>query len=152
MRTKIVLVVCLISAVSLQAADVYKIIDENGRVKFTQFPPYKDAEKLKLDNSDKNQVRNDNNNSSKSSRERQDKYSDYLQSERLERKDKRIQAKKEKAERVSKCHVIRAELEDMNQGGTLYYDLDEDGERVYIDESRVEEKKKRLSDYLDKRC
>ncbi len=29
----------------------------------------------------------------------------------------------------------------MNQGGILYYDLDENGERVYIDERRMEAKK-----------
>ena len=45
MLTKLVLFVCLLYAISLQAADVYKVIDENGRVQFTQFPPYKDAEK-----------------------------------------------------------------------------------------------------------
>jgi len=43
-------------------------------------------------------------------------------------------------------------LGDMNQGGVLYYDLDENGERVYIDESRVEAKKQRLKKYLNRNC
>ena len=151
MLTKLVLFVCLLCAISLQAADVYKVIDENGRVQFTQFPPYKDAEKLKLKNSGKEPISN-NNNSSTSLHERQSKYSDYLQSERLERQEKRVKAKQEKTELASKCNSVRAELNDMNQGGILYYDLDENGERIYIDESRVEAKKNQLRTYLNKQC
>ena len=141
----------LVCAASLKAADVYKVIDENGRVQFTQFPPYKDAEKLNLKNSQKEPV-NNKENSSASLKERQSKYSEFLQSERLERKEKREQVKQEKEELASKCNSLKAELYDMNQGGVLYYDLDENGERVYIDESSVEEKKKRLGDYLDNNC
>lgn len=153
MLTKCALVICLVNAVSLQADDIYKVIDENGRVQFTQFPPYKDAEKLKLKNNTKDSVANKkNNNSNASHQERQSKYSDYLQSERLERKEKRDQAKQQKAESKSKCYSVSTDLTDMNQGGVLYYDLDENGARVYIDESRVEEKKKRLKKYLEKNC
>jgi len=151
MITKLFLVACLISAGSLQAADVYKIIDENGRVQFTQFPPYKDAEKLKLKNRETDSV-DVSKSSSASLQEKQKKYSDYLQSERLERKEKRVLVKQEKAELASKCNSVRAELSDMNQGGILYYNLDKNGERVYIDESRVEKKKNRLREYIDKKC
>jgi hypothetical protein len=151
MVTRLALVVGLVFAASLQAADVYRVIDENGRVQFTQFPPYKDAEKLKLKNNGNDPVGN-NKSSSASLKERQSKYSDYLQSERLERKEKREQAKQKNAELASKCNAVRAELNDMNQGGILYYDLDENGERIYIDESRVEAKKNRLRKYLNKKC
>ena len=150
MVIRLALIIYLMHTVSLQAADVYKVIDENGRVKFTQFPPYKDAEKLKLKNSGTDSV--NNNSSSKSLQERQERYSNYLQSERLERKEKRAQAKQEKAELASKCNSVRADLNDMNQGGILYYDLDDNGNRVYIDESRVEAKRNRLRTYLDKKC
>ncbi len=139
------------SAVGIYADDVYKIFDENGRVQFSQFPPYKGAEKVKLTSSEKNPP-SANKNSSASLQERQSKYSDYLQSERLERKEKREQAKQEKAKAISKCNSVSAELSDMNQGGILYYDLDENGKRVYIDESRVEAKKNQLRLYLDKNC
>ena len=147
-----VLVVCAVYAASLQAEDIYKVIDENGRVQFTQFPPYKDAQRLKLKNSNSARENVDNNSSDVSLQERQKKYSDYLQSERLERQEKRVQAKQEKAELASRCNSVAAELNDMNQGGVQYYDLGENGERVYIDESRIEAKKKRLHEYVEKRC
>ena len=138
------------------ATDVYRVVDENGRVYYSQIPPYKGAEKIKLKGS-KNTANqagtNAQENSSASSlQERQQKYSEYLEAERIERKEKREKLKKEKAERASNCHSVRAELDDMNQGGILYYDLDEDGNRVYIEESRVEAKKSNLRDYLKKHC
>ena len=151
MKCYVIFFAILAYSFSASATDVYRTIDENGRVKFSQFPPYKDAEKLKLKNSNKDASRNSQD-SKASLQERQRKYSDYLQSERLERKQKRDQAKQEKAELASKCHTVRADLNDMNQGGISYYDLDENGERVYIDESRVEAKKNRLRKYLEKNC
>ena len=146
-----VLILGLIFAFDLQAEDVYKIIDENGRIQFTQFPPYKGAEKLKLKGSNNDSADNLQDDS-QTLQERQQRYSDYLQSERLERKEKRMQAKQEKAALIAKCNTVRADLYDMNQGGILYYDLDENGKRVYIDESRVEAKRNRLRTFLDKQC
>lgn len=35
-------------SLNLHATDVYRIVDENGRVQFSQFPPYKGAEKIQL--------------------------------------------------------------------------------------------------------
>ena len=151
MIVRCALIFSLICASGLQAEDVYKVIDENGRIQFTQFPPYKGAEKLKLKGSNNDSADNQQDNS-QTLQERQQRYSDYLQSERLERKEKRIQAKQEKAALISKCNTVRADLFDMNQGGILYYDLDENGKRVYIDESRVEAKKNRLRTFLDKQC
>ncbi len=134
------------------ATDIYRIVDENGRVQYTQIPPYKDASKMQL----KGVTKNNNNAPSVSQQpslqERQEKYSNYLESERLERKQKREQLKQEKAELASNCFSVRADLEDMNQGGVIYYDLDENGERVYIDESRIQAKKERLTRYLNNNC
>ena len=64
MLKKCALVIWLVSAANLQADDIYKVIDENGRVQFTQFPPYKDAEELKLKNNTKGSTSNKKNNNS----------------------------------------------------------------------------------------
>lgn len=136
---------------TVTATDIYRFVDEDGRVQYSQFPPYKDAEKIHIKADHKNSHAS-NNSSQSSLRERQEKYSNYLKSERLERKQKRQQIKQEKAELAANCYSVRADLEDMQQGGVIYYDLDENGDRVYIDESRIEEKKQRLSRYLDKNC
>lgn len=135
----------------LQATDVYRTVDENGRVHFSQFPPYKDAEKVQLKGSQHLNTPTQSNDQV-NRQEQQKKYSNYLESERLERKERREKAKQEKAELKSKCHAIRADLEDIQQGGVQYYDLDENGNRVYVDENRVEAKKRRLKDYLSKNC
>lgn len=140
----------MVSHVSL-ATEVYRIIDENGRVNYSQIPPYKGAEKITLKNS-----ANDTNQSATVSgtslQERQKKYSDFLESERLERKEKREKIKQERAQLTANCYAVQADLSDMNQGGVQYYDLDENGQRVYVDESIIEAKKRRLEKYLDSNC
>ena len=50
------------------------------------------------------------------------------------------------------CHNIQAQLSDMEQGGILYYELDENGERKFVSDERVEAKKNKLRDYLKKNC
>ncbi len=144
-------IIFLLSTQLAIGTEVYRMVDENGRVVYSQIPPYKDAEKLKLKSSGAD-TNSTTSNSDLSLQERQQRYSDYLESERLERKQKRDEEKQKKAELVANCHSVRAELSDMNQGGVLYYDLDENGERVYIDESRVEAKKQRLKKYLNRNC
>ena len=148
---RLFLLMAVASTMNLYATDVYKVIDENGRVQFSQFPPYKDAEKMKLKNSG-NESSGKAQIDQQSQQERQKKYSDYLESERLERKQQRDQVKQEKAEVASRCYKVQAELADMNKGGILYYDLDEDGNRVYMDESQVQARKDRLKQYIDKNC
>ena len=145
------LLTCLILAQASLAAEVYRIVDEHGRVTYSQIPPHKDAEKIKIKGG-KSSVESTNTQSNANLQERQKKYSDYLESERLERKEKRDKAKQEKAELAANCHSVRAELNDMNQGGIIYYDLDENGERVFIDESRIDAKKQKLREYLDRNC
>lgn len=151
MNKTTILFIILSYSLPVAATNVYRIVDENGRVHYSQIPPHKDAEKVKLKGAGDSNGQSGNIDQA-TLQERQKRYSEYLESERLERKQKRDQQKQEKAKRTANCHSIRAELEDMNQGGVLYYDLDENGERVYIDRSRVEAKKKRLRKYLDDNC
>ena len=135
----------------LLATDIYRTEDENGRVHFSQIPPYKDAQKIQLKGSqhiNKPALVD----SPASRQEQQRRYSNFLESERLERKERREKVKQEKAELKANCHTVRADLEDIKQGGVQYYDLDENGNRVYIDESRVEARKRRLQEYLSKNC
>jgi len=146
-----VLIIIFAFCSAANCADVYRIVDKNGRVQYSQIPPYKGAEKVKIKGAISSDAQT-NPVDQATLQERQKRYSDYLESERLERKNKREQVKKERAELAANCHSVRADLEDMSQGSIQYYDLDENGERVYIDESRVEAKKVNLKKYLDKNC
>ena len=114
--------------------------------------PEKTAEKIDIRQQNENDAGVDRQDQVPSSLEIQKKYSDYLEQERLERKEQRDQKKQKKAEARSKCHNIQAQLSDMEQGGILYYELDENGERKFVSDERVEAKKNKLRDYLKKNC
>lgn len=133
--------------------EIYKWVDEKGKVHYSQTPPSKSAEKLDIDEGvTTTPAAVGQQKQQPSNAENQKKYSDYLEQERLERKEKREQKKQEKAEARSKCHSIRAQLGDMDQGGILYYELDENGERKFVGDKRIEARKEKLRKYLRKNC
>ena len=72
--------------------------------------------------------------------------------ERLERKESIEQKKIEKAEQQARCHTARAQIEDLNQAGSRYYELDEQGNRVVLDYERIESKTNQLKDYVNRHC
>lgn len=135
--------------------EIYKWVDKKGKVHYSQTPPSDKAEKIEIDNNNNSSALPEANGSDSrpaSSVDSQKRYSDYLEQERLERKENREAKKQEKAKLRSRCNNTRAELQDMNQGGILYYELDEAGERKFIEEERIEAKKKQLRDYLKRNC
>ena len=130
-------------------ADIYKTIDENGRTVFSQIPPSKDAQKYQV--SKENNVSNQSQSNS-STREKQKKYLDYLTDERLERKEKKEKKKQEENELQEKCRIAKSELGDLNQAGSRYYELDEQGNRVVIGYERIEALKSNIQNFIQGNC
>ena len=135
------------------AGEIYKWVDENGKVHYGQTPPAKQAEKVKLKSTpNTSSVSTPSTNTNQSSAESQRRYSDYLEQERLERQEKREQEKQEKAEIRAKCRSAQMELNDLQEGGFILYELDENGERVYLSDEQYEQEKQKYQTYLDKNC
>lgn len=151
MLRTVLLVLFLTSLDVVTATNVYRVVDEHGRVSYSQIPPHEGAEKIKLKRNYESPGERSRD-ADLSRYEKQKRYSDYLQSERLERKNMRQQQQQEKVRVKSNCYIARAELSDLEQGGVTYYELDENGKRVYIDKPQVDAKKRRLQKYLDDNC
>ncbi len=130
-------------------AEIYKTIDENGRTVFSQIPPSKDAQKYQV--SKENNVSNQSS-SNTSTLEKQKKYLDYLTDERLERKEKKAKKKQEENELQEKCRIAKSELGDLNQAGSRYYELDEQGNRVVIGYERIEALKSNIQNFIQGNC
>ena len=151
---KSALTICIIFLLTENSfAEIYKSVDENGKVTFSQIPPSNDAPEYKVkiqqgSGSNSSQA----NQTSSSSKDKQKRYLNYLTQERLDRKQKREEKKLQKAELRDNCLRMRSELEDLNQAGSRYYDLDEDGNRVVIEYERIQERKDQLSEFLRKNC
>ena len=79
-------------------------------------------------------------------------YSDYLESERLERKEQREEKKQRRAKLQKYCNGLRAELSDYQQGGVMYYELDENGERVFWSDERTQQEIARLQERIEVEC
>ena len=144
----LIIFVCQLIPITL-TAEIYKTYDENGRVVFTQIPPSKDAKEYKAAKGNPVESTPATNTTRL---EEQKKYLDYLTQERLERKESIEQKKIEKAEQQARCHTARAQIEDLNQAGSRYYELDEQGNRVVPDYERIESKTNQLKDYVNRHC
>ena len=77
---------------------------------------------------------------------------DYLTRERLDRKEKHELKKQEKAELRTKCLRVKADLQDLDQGGINYYELDDQGNRVDVEYEKIENRKNRLRNFLKRNC
>ena len=96
LNCKITPLIVLLCVCGVSHAEIYKWVDKNGKVHYSQTPPDKSAEKMDIENEPEISTDSYQNEQSPSSIESQKRYSDYLEQERLERKEKRDQKKKEK--------------------------------------------------------
>ncbi len=130
-------------------AEIYKTYDENGRVVFTQIPPSNNAEEYKA--SKGNPVGATPADNSSRLKE-QKKYLEYLAEERLERKKVKEKKKNEEAELQVQCYSAKAQLQDLNQAGSRYYELDENGDRVVIGYEKIEKEINDLKNFINRNC
>ena len=143
---------CWVMSAALNA-EIYEWVDDNNRKHYTQIPP---ADKSKIirviGDSGSTATAKQGNRSAKEAADSAKAYSDYLQSERLERKEKREEKKRQLAELRKHCNRMRAELSDYEQGGVIYYELDEKGERVFWSDERLDEEITRLRERIQSDC
>ena len=153
---KTALTICLIFLLmSSSFAEIYKSIDKDGNVTFSQTPPRNDAPEYKVEagpggaggaSQDKQAQ------PASSDFDKQKRYLDYLTRERLERKEKRDQKKLQKARLRDQCYRARAQLEDLGQPRMAYYDLDKDGNKVIVGNEDIQKMKNQLHNFLSKNC
>ena len=127
-------------------AEIYKWVDEDGRIHYGEKPPVEDASKVdireapKVDDSLKQQSID------------QQKLLEIYEEERKLKKEEKLKAEKEKAELKQQCQSLENNLKDLKQGGLSFYDLDEKGERTYLSAEELATHIKKLQDDYDKYC
>lgn len=129
------LVLCLLLFLPVQA-EVYKWTDEHGRVHFSDKPPNQDTPEYQL----RTPASSDRATSPESltdaeRRARQRKLSDSLEADRLEKQQAESKRKQQQAKREHNCKVARAEL-NSSKRANLIYDYDQQGNRVYFNETK----------------
>jgi len=131
---------------NIAVAEVYKWVDEEGRTHYGEKPPVDDASRIEIEESP--QIEDSLNQQSIE----QQKLLQIYEEERKLKKEEKLKADQEKAERTKQCQILAGDLSDLQQGGMVFYDLDEKGERKFLSETEVSEQIKKLQADYDKYC
>ncbi|MFL1468190.1 DUF4124 domain-containing protein [Marinobacter sp. DUT-3] len=141
------LLTLLILSPAVSVAEVYRWVDEDGRTHFGDRPPTQAAsQEVKVESAP---ARVDN-----SARDRQQKVNAFLEQKQQERDQQRAadaKAEKQAAKRAEQCSKLRARLKYMDSVST-FYNLNEQGERVFVSESENTRIRERFRKKVEETC
>jgi catalase len=130
------------------AGEIYKWTDENGNVHYEDRPTGDDVVRVAVSssNTDNSSVRA----SIEARRARQEARNDSIQ-KREEEEQKAAELEQITAEREKKCAESRSRMENYLQARRLYRE-DENGDRVYLDDSQVMEARSKAQEDIQAYC
>jgi Domain of unknown function (DUF4124) len=143
---KFLIIIFFLFCVSYANAEVYKWIDENGKVVYGDKPTSSGADKIKIKSAPVQdpvvQGRN----------ERQNKLLNVMQQERGERNVLKKEEKQKKEEQMKICADARKELQEIKDASFLYRNTDDpNNPEIITDEERKAEQLK-YEKYIKKYC
>lgn len=133
------------------AAPVYKWVDEDGQVHYGSRSKSKNAKKVEIKN---RYIEPGNSPAPLSTEERLKKQKRFLNSldkENEERKEKKREQEEKEAEKISKCNAARSQYGRAERSRAMY-NLDEKGNRVYLNEKQFEQALKQARARIQKWC
>lgn len=162
--TAVVLVPVLVLCALPAQADTYKWTDAGGQVHFGDTPPAGARNVVNLSPAATGSASSSAgshtaepaaakpvpDNSGRSMLERHKRMADILQQENEEREAAEKKAAEEKAERQRHCNILRNYQKTMS-GGRVY-DLDEKGERVFLDDQKRAELEENINSRISESC
>lgn len=122
-------------------AEIYKWTDENGRVHYGERPNNPNTEKIEI----KSTAPKPDAEVDSDRKEKQRKLLEAFEEERAEKKQKKAETDKQKREMKKKCAELKDYYKSIKEANILY-DLDEQGNRRFLEE---EEHKKQIADVED---
>lgn len=142
------ILIILLAMAPLHAGQVYKWVDEQGNVHFGDRPHGQAAETVRVRPPPASALATPNQGS------RQEKTQKLLRAwdeERREKDDKKAKVAAENEEAKRRCHDARDELRGMD-AGKRYYNLDQQGERQYLNETELKQRRARWQAEVDRWC
>ena len=136
---------------TVNAATVYKWIDEDGQVHYGSRADNKNAKEIEIKN---RYIDSGNSSAPLSAQERADKQKRFLNA--LDAENKSIsdekRKKKEQAElKITRCNASRDQLRRYENSGALY-DLDEKGNRILLNKKKYEQAMGQARARVEKWC
>lgn len=127
------------------SAEVYKWIDAEGRVYFSDRPPQAGAETVPMPGTQAGPAGAPANASADAPSdtpeerlEKQRKLLHAFEEERRQKRDTQEQERQDQAERQQNCVLARDNLQSLEQASSVYR-LGPDGERIFLDEAQREQ-------------
>lgn len=139
------LILPLVFVPLIATAEVYKWVDEHGHTHYGEKPPVADAQKIQIREVTIDETIEIHN-------QQREKLLQIYEEERNLKQEEKVKAEKLKAEKEQHCQNLENELKNYQQGGYVYYDLDEKGERKYLSETELSAHIKKLQTDYDKYC
>ena len=127
-------------------AEVYKWVDEQGQTQYGETPLAANATEVKIQQAPQPDMSLQNRN------EESDKLLKVYEEERKIRNEEKQKAEEEEKKRAEKCLVAKNELQDMQQAGLSYYQLDDKGERIILSKTEREQRIKELQEQYNLHC
>lgn len=136
-------VLCLLAgSLAIQAAEIYRWTDAEGRVHFGQRPET-GAEPI--------EVRPQVVERDAVTREREARAERYFGARRGERQAEARRQAERQAQHARECEALRERLARLSRGGR-YYHVDERGGRVYYSDEELAAARRQLSGLIEQRC
>ena len=137
---------CLLLPNIIIAGEIFKWVDEHGRVHFGDKPADDASQKIEVKKGEENTLSTNQQRTKK-----RDKLLKAYEEERRIKKENEAKEKQNKAKRQYKCAQEKDSLKTMKHGGS-FYDLDKDGNRVFIDETEVKKRIMNMENNIEKYC
>ena len=132
-------------------AEVYKWVDANGKVHYSDRKV--DAAAVKLDVSTGAATLGQSDQNVQQRLVQQNKYLNYLTTERQEREEKRAELKQQKATQKKYCTAIKDQLRSFTEDNSRWYDFDEEsGERRYLSDAEIDKQIQELQAEIKTSC
>lgn len=147
MAKTLFLTTALLVITNISCAEIYKWVDENGKVHFSQTPPDEAAEKIEVPD---NQTPIDQGDFNKT-KEKNRRYLEYLRQERQEKNARKARQDEKQAKLDARCKSKLADYQGLQAGGR-FYEFNSKGERIYLSNDQIAEAKKELQQFLDTSC
>jgi hypothetical protein len=141
-----ILLILLLDMPASGHAEVYKWIDEQGQTHYEEKPLAANATELKIKQAPQADP------SLQKRYEESDKLLNVYEEERKIREEEKQKAEAAEQKREQQCLVAKNEIEDMQQAGLSYYELDDKGERKTLSRTEREQRLKQLQEQYDLHC
>lgn len=138
-----------LSVTQVQAIEVYKTIGAHGEVKYSQFKP-RDAKNVEVIEFRSDGRQNNAGQMAGKTDPNQQPNTPTAEEQRVAQLEAKLKEQEQQAT-AQRCQTLRNNLTNLNVGGRIY-EMDDKGNRKYLDNREIQLKRERMQKAIDQYC